>query len=218
MIQVLNAIYGGERFHFDGMKLVDKGKHLPGFLLDKDGKLKAPGAEISGHIEAESGAFDSVDITSSAKFSGRIFSDDLVVDYDPNPIKRFPDSGNYAVNTRPSAIQYAVNAFWGKNPAAQSTYLVDDGMIAGKKIKPVGFAGETPAQGGGKILEIYAADGTRCRWINGLVETAFWFQIGTGGKKVRFNNLPNSAGAATSGTLYKTQIPGSNALVLAIKE
>jgi len=57
MIQVLNAIYGGERFSRDGVNLIDHGAHLPGFALDKTGKLRASGAEISGHIEADSGTF-----------------------------------------------------------------------------------------------------------------------------------------------------------------
>jgi len=61
MIKVMAAIYGGERFSFDGASLVDNGKHLTGFCLDKDGKLKASGADISGHIEA-----------TSAKFTGKL--------------------------------------------------------------------------------------------------------------------------------------------------
>jgi hypothetical protein len=70
MIQVLNAIYGGERFKFDGTKLVDKGINLPGFLLDKSGVLKASGAEISGHIEANSGTFKGDLLAGTLKATG----------------------------------------------------------------------------------------------------------------------------------------------------
>jgi len=59
MIQVLNAIYGGERFISDGLEtIIDLGSHLPGFCLDYTGKLRASMAEIGGHIEADSGYFD----------------------------------------------------------------------------------------------------------------------------------------------------------------
>jgi hypothetical protein len=54
MIQVMNAIYGGERFEFDGSKLVDKGSHLPGFSLDKSGLLRASKVNISGDFKADS--------------------------------------------------------------------------------------------------------------------------------------------------------------------
>jgi len=57
MIRVLNSIYGGDRFYFDGTQLVDKGAHLPGFWLNKDGILRASRAEISGRIEADEGYF-----------------------------------------------------------------------------------------------------------------------------------------------------------------
>jgi hypothetical protein len=57
MIRVLNSIYGGDRFHFDGTQIIDKGAHLPGFWLNKDGILKASGAKISGRIEADEGYF-----------------------------------------------------------------------------------------------------------------------------------------------------------------
>ncbi|MDR0474931.1 MAG: DUF3672 domain-containing protein [Treponema sp.] len=156
-----------------------------------------------GTIKAESGYLNNVEIEEQATFKGRVFSDDLIVDYDPNSMQRFPASGSYAVNTRPYTIQQAVNSFLGKNSVAQGTYLVDDGEIAGKKIRSIGFVGDTAAQGGDVILEIYTTDSTRYYWINGLVVIAFWFQLGTGTKKVRFVNLPNSAGAAASGTLYR---------------
>jgi hypothetical protein len=153
-----------------------------------------------GVINAESGCLNNVEIQNQAIFKGRIFSDDLIVDYDPNSMRRFPASNNYAVNTRPYTIQQAVNSFLGKNNAALGTYLVDDGEIASKKIRSVGFPRTTQAQGGDVELEIYTTDNTRYYWINGLVQIAFWFQIGTGTKKVRFINLPNSA---ASGTLYR---------------
>jgi len=54
MIQVMAAIYGGDRFHFDGSQLIDNGAHLPGFALDKFGHLRASLADISGHFKADS--------------------------------------------------------------------------------------------------------------------------------------------------------------------
>jgi hypothetical protein len=62
MIQVLNAVYGGERFVGDGLEnIIDLGSHLAGFCLDSTGKLRASNAEISGDIESN-----------NAKFTGRL--------------------------------------------------------------------------------------------------------------------------------------------------
>jgi hypothetical protein len=55
LIQIGNAIFGGERFSKsnDGMGVVDKGSDLPGFSLDKNGLLQASRAIISGNFMAD---------------------------------------------------------------------------------------------------------------------------------------------------------------------
>jgi hypothetical protein len=76
MIQVLNAVFGGERFsaNADGSGIIDHGSHLPGFCLDKDGKLRASMADISGHIEALSGKFHGTIEADSGIFIGDLKS------------------------------------------------------------------------------------------------------------------------------------------------
>ncbi len=54
LIQVKNAIFGGERFQKNNGQVIDKGAHLPGFALDKNGLLRASRAEISGRFFADS--------------------------------------------------------------------------------------------------------------------------------------------------------------------
>jgi hypothetical protein len=55
LIQIGNAIFGGERFSKsnDGTGVVDKGSNLPGFSLDKNGLLQASRAIISGNFMAD---------------------------------------------------------------------------------------------------------------------------------------------------------------------
>jgi hypothetical protein len=57
LIQVKAMIFGGERFAYENGQVIDKGIEHRGFSLDSNGLLKASGAEISGHIEADSGFF-----------------------------------------------------------------------------------------------------------------------------------------------------------------
>jgi hypothetical protein len=54
LIQVLNAIYGGERFTKDGDTLVDNGADKTGFMLGADGKFIASNGEFSGLLRASS--------------------------------------------------------------------------------------------------------------------------------------------------------------------
>jgi hypothetical protein len=72
LIQVKAAIFGGERFVKENGQVKDLGSHLPGFCLDKDGKLRASGAEISGHVKADSGELNNVTIKEGAVFLGTI--------------------------------------------------------------------------------------------------------------------------------------------------
>jgi hypothetical protein len=74
LINVQGAIFGGERFINENGRVIDKGKNLSGFCIEQDGKLKASGAEISGHIEATSGTLDNLTIKESATFLGTIKS------------------------------------------------------------------------------------------------------------------------------------------------
>lgn len=85
MIKVMAAIFGGERFEIINGQLVDKGAHLPGFSMDHTGKLKASGAEISGHIEADSGTLNNITIRENSLFQGNITSGPLVLS-DSNPV------------------------------------------------------------------------------------------------------------------------------------
>jgi hypothetical protein len=57
LIQIQNAIFGGEWFAKSGESVVDNGEDKAGFMLGADGVLKASGAQISGTVNAGSGTF-----------------------------------------------------------------------------------------------------------------------------------------------------------------
>jgi hypothetical protein len=57
LIQIQNAIFGGERFTKSGDSVVDNGADKTGFKLGADGRLIASNAEISGKINANAGEF-----------------------------------------------------------------------------------------------------------------------------------------------------------------
>jgi hypothetical protein len=80
LIQILDggAIFGGERFTKSGQNIVDNGANKTGFRLGADGRLIASNAEISGTVNASSGAFDSVTITGKSSFSGNIYSNAII--------------------------------------------------------------------------------------------------------------------------------------------
>jgi len=71
-IQVGNVIYGGARFGFENGILKDKGKHLDGFALDKNGLLRASNVNIKGHIEADTGTFSGTLQAATGDFTGHI--------------------------------------------------------------------------------------------------------------------------------------------------
>jgi hypothetical protein len=71
MIQILNAIYGGERFTRSGDTLVDNGEDKAGFRLGADGRLVASGA-----------MFNNIHILGDSIFSGDIVSGPLILNND----------------------------------------------------------------------------------------------------------------------------------------
>jgi hypothetical protein len=82
LIQVQNAIFGGERFvkykPENGPAYVsDQGSDKTGFKL-ADGKLIASNAEISGIINANGGDFNNITITGKSSFFGNIYSNALI--------------------------------------------------------------------------------------------------------------------------------------------
>ena len=217
MIQVLNMIYGGERFSWDGHQLVDNGDHLPGFLLDKSGMLKASGAEISGHIKAKSGELDAVTINEQAVFKGRIFSGNFTVDFDPNSFRRFPASGYYTIGSPQSIIRSAVVNFLGVTISNNIVFLIDNGEFNGERITAIRF--DNTDEPRPNMLARRASNGIWA-WVatgtTGNLMGNLWFQIGNGERSVRFQNLPVSPGAGAAGTVFREN-QGDGTSILKIK-
>jgi hypothetical protein len=167
------------------------------------GHLDGATGSFSGHIEAKSGTLEAVTISDQATFSGRIFSDNFTVDYDPESMRRFPASGNYAANTGATAIKNAIYGFLGISTSDYSakTVIADDGEINGKKIRNISF--NTLISGVEASLIIRTTDGNQYYTLDSITGSwPFWVQLGTGGKKIMFKNLDNNAGGK-NGTVYK---------------
>jgi len=215
LIQVQNAIYGGPRFTANSQgQVIDNGTNLAGFHVSADGRLKASGVEISGDIEADSGRFHGRIEANDGYFSGDLDCGDLQVLPDPNSMQRFPILDNYAIGTPVSLIRDAVYNFLGLPLYTNQTFLVDGGEIDGVRIRNIEFISAISYVG----ITIRITDYHSYYYSSETpVGTPFWFQIGNGERKVRFINLPNSAGAAASGTLYKAQVPGTSIWAVAIK-
>jgi hypothetical protein len=179
MIHILNAIYGGERFEFDGTQLVDKGKHLPGFLLDKSGVLKASGAEISGHIEAESGSF-----------KGLL----------ENPVLRssteqvLSSQRSYAAGTGAQSLTLSEAQFWGESPNNNwlKTYNVQ-GTHNGQNITQIIFyrASGRPIVNGSSVTFIYSNGNEERIWDNNPIGSLSFRRI-TQGWNIQMKNLPTT--------------------------
>ena len=225
MIQVLNMIYGGERFSWDGHQLADKGDHLPGFLLDKSGILKASGAEISGHIEAKSGSFagtlkaaEGVFIgtlqAANGRFEGELSCDSLQVVTDPNSMRRFPTAGYFPIGTNIAVIRSEVSNFLGIS-SQQFSFIVDDGQYLGHNITSIEF----PRIAANRIIiNFKQGNFIRSEELNGSIYSGviLWFQIGNGLKKIRLVDLPLNPGAGAPGTVYRVP-DGSGTYDLKVK-
>lgn len=203
LIQVNAAIFGGERFVKENGQVTDQGSRLPGFSLDGSGRLKASGAEISGHIEADSGTLNAVTIEEQAVFRGRILSDHFRLDYDPNSMRRFPLAGLYASGTALSTVLTAIRAFLGNLP---SRLMVESGQFNNDSIRAMEFTTRNTPLGSVPAIRIERTNGTLA-WAthdhgSQPLAGSLWFTLGTGGKQVRFPNLPMSSGGAP-GTVYR---------------
>jgi hypothetical protein len=193
MIQVLNAIYGGERFVGDGLEtIIDLGSHLPGFCLDHTGKLKASGAEISGHIEATSGTFHGRVEADEGIFKGSIMSGPLIL-VDETPISSII---TYAAET---AAYDIVNTELSRKGITPNPSLTQNwsfnilGTYAGNNIVVIRFYFN------GTLRRVYVTyqDGTEVLIAttsstlgNTLLSSQLSFAYTSGGKTFRLTDLP----------------------------
>jgi hypothetical protein len=126
LIQVKAMIFGGERFVINNGQVNDRGKNYIGFSLDNKGILKASGAEISGHIEAESGTLDNITIKEHALFLGTIKSGPIFVS---NETTTPVPPTTFGVGTRVSDIVNSVGINATINVSSGS-YGVKSGLVA----------------------------------------------------------------------------------------
>jgi hypothetical protein len=74
LIQIKNAIFGGERFTRSGDSVVDNGADKTGVMIGADGRLLASDVNVSGIVNADSGMFKDVIIMGNSLFQGNIMS------------------------------------------------------------------------------------------------------------------------------------------------
>jgi len=215
LIQVKGAIFGGERFTINTQgELVDNdpsgSNKLTGFKLGSNGKFFAADGDFRGHIIANSGVFDNVTIGSGAVSRGRISVGNLIVDYDPNSMRRFPASGTYPTGTSVDSIRSAVAGWLGISLTAAFTINVDDGMYNNERIYQIEFR---LFIGMSFVNRIKTKENTYV--IVSSTEYPLWFQLGTGDLKMRFVNLPLNVGAASAaGTAWRQDAGGGNSYVM----
>jgi hypothetical protein len=210
LIQVLNAIFGGERFSksADGLSIIDNGADKTGFKLGADGRLIASNVEISGIISANGGSFKDVEIqdvtiTGDSLFQGNIDSGPLVLSNN-SPIS---NTYNYQVGTSAAVIyNEAKNAigFAGVSGASYS-YSVT-GTYGNKTIIRIRFTSTLGAVS--YSTTVYYQDGTSeiaaetAGFAAHGLQYALSFQYTSGGKTFKLIEIPTQQQTIGSGIVY----------------
>jgi hypothetical protein len=187
MIQVLNAISGGERFSSEGLDtVIEHGSHLPGFCLDKTGKLRASKAEISGHIEAESGTFHGKVEAESGAFGPMYLSDET----------QEPRVFSFPAGTSAEVVR--VNIY---STFSSEEIYVNDGTYNGKSgLRRI--QRDYDMSGGTLYTELILtfSDGSKISDIRRLA-TELTFTTGVSGRTVMLTGIPSSPSA--KGMIYR---------------
>jgi hypothetical protein len=217
MIQVLNAIYGGERFtkSEDGKSIIDNGADKTGFKLGADGKLIASNAEISGTVNANFGSFDNISIGNNAFFSGIINSGPL---YASNENTSEISGNIYNSNTSVRLVWESLSGADGiPYPGSGQTFAVVSGTYGDKSglLTLVFYHGAELNPVTGLTVETYSlklnfADGTSININSGYGRynppLGATLELGGGqpGKTLKFNDLPVGDGGLQPGAVYMT--------------
>jgi hypothetical protein len=217
MIQILNAIYGGDRFtkSADGQSLIDNGADKTGFKLGADGRLIASNAEISGTVNANFGSFDNISIGSNAFFSGIINSGPL---YASNENSEAVSGNTYSSNTSVRSVWESLSGAGGiPYPGSGQTFAVVSGKYGDKSglLALVFFHSAVINPITNLVVNTYDltlnfADGTSIDINSGVgrynPSLGATLEIGGGqpGKTLKFNNLPVGDGGLQPGAVYMT--------------
>jgi hypothetical protein len=211
LIQVQNAIFGGERFDKsqDGNGVVDNGADKIGFILGADGIFRASNAVISGIINAFSGRFSDVEILGNSLFQGNITSGPLVLSTDS------PTGSTYVLNSGASAItiRNKIVEVSGENLETGSYSVI--GSYNGKQLVQIKHIYDYKSPNGNSFeLSIYAYynDGTSNRIAfrkeqnkdvvtNDTISNSLTFTFTTEGKTFKLMDIPTYG--VTTGVVYK---------------
>ena len=166
-----------------------------GLRLLANGNAELYNAIIRGHIIADSGSLGVVHIEEQAVFKGRIIGDNLIVDYDPSSVREF---GPYASGTPQDTVRNDVFNFIGE----VSRILLDDGQFGNISIRAILFRTATQSRPWIQVEEINGQLHTAAN-IGENLRNSLWFRLGTGGKQIRFLNIPTNPGAVMPGTVYR---------------
>jgi hypothetical protein len=201
LIQVQNAIFGGERFSRSGDSVIDNGAGKIGFMLGADGRLIASDVIISGIINALSGRFSNVEILGNSLFQGNITSGPLVLSNDsPTGVTHTLNSGASAIEIRNVMLTAA-----GEPINNNGTYTVT-GSYSNKQLVKIGYIYDYRSPNGTNFeLSIYAyfSDGTNSRIAfrkeqskdvvtNNTISSPLTFAFTTTGKTFKLTNLPST--------------------------
>jgi predicted phage tail protein len=162
LIQVKAAIFGGKRFVIKNGQVADQGSHLPGFCLDKDGKLRASDAEISGHIEAASGTFKGRLEANKGYFIGELTAGALRSNTQP----LFSVQRNFSSGTSYNVILQSEFNFWNKVLSDYATFTKSiEGAYGSQNIISVTFRNSGRNLYPNYGVQLQYADGAYSAWI-----------------------------------------------------
>ena len=200
LIQVKGAIFGGERFVNNNDKVVDMGTDKTGFCIAQDGILKASGAEISGHIEADSGELNNVVIKEESVFRGDIFAGPLTLTSINIDSRIFTFGPSFYGN----AVYNAVVAYLGYAPSLAPTEGTMNALGRVSILNYISF--NVSAQ----EMTLYLTNGNTS--INAVISTrpgatgnvgTLSFQFKVGNKMMRLDKLPTTSAGLPAGAVYR---------------
>jgi hypothetical protein len=208
LIQIGNAIFGGERFTRSGNSVIDEDENgsmgLTGFMIGADGRLIASNAIINGTINAIFGTFNNITISGDSLFQGVINSGPLILSED-SPVSdvydyQIGESSITIYNDAKNAMEFS-EATGSSGP----TFSVR-GTYGDKEIIRIQFGHTVGYQT--YFTRVYYQDGTNEEaalsdgpLAHGL-QYALSFQYTSGGKTLKLIGIPSQAQTAGSGIVY----------------
>jgi len=191
---------------------------VSGFIIRANGTAEFNDITLRNNINAVGGTFNAINVTSGtfdnitvgaeSLLRGRINVGNLICDYDTNSMRTF----SYPPGTTTETILSDVTTWLGIPEDPRFTIIPDDGYYGSSKVIQVIFL-RTPF---GYSMYIYTTAGLVI--AAGKIDQPLWLQIGTGDIKMRFVNLPLSAGAGAIGTAYRKPTGNANESYVVIKD